>query len=128
MLPGFNFNSRPRVGGDTCIWLLLVLLVISIHAPAWGATDAFSRHAYNTAYFNSRPRVGGDTTMTNGDKIRSIFQFTPPRGGRQLGESRYCEVDLISIHAPAWGATYTGDAHPRPSERISIHAPAWGAT
>ena len=33
----------------------------------------------------------------------------------------------ISIHAPAWGATY----HPECSlqlRNISIHAPAWGAT
>ena len=34
---------------------------------------------------------------------------------------------VISIHAPAWGATgyrqHVGRVHP-----ISIHAPAWGAT
>ena len=34
---------------------------------------------------------------------------------------------MISIHAPAWGAT----AMPQPADivrEISIHAPAWGAT
>ena len=34
---------------------------------------------------------------------------------------------LISIHAPAWGATCHRHRSPR-RRRISIHAPAWGAT
>ena len=33
----------------------------------------------------------------------------------------------ISIHAPAWGATYQFFAT-SVSDSISIHAPAWGAT
>ena len=33
----------------------------------------------------------------------------------------------VSIHAPAWGATYRGASAPRPLS-VSIHAPAWGAT
>ena len=34
---------------------------------------------------------------------------------------------LISIHAPAWGATETTQFSAQQSA-ISIHAPAWGAT
>ena len=33
----------------------------------------------------------------------------------------------ISIHAPAWGATYCLGAD-KANQVISIHAPAWGAT
>ncbi|EEX75949.1 hypothetical protein SELSPUOL_02677 [Selenomonas sputigena ATCC 35185] len=36
-------------------------------------------------------------------------------------------VALISIHAPAWGATRTAEIA-REMTAISIHAPAWGAT
>ncbi|EEX75944.1 hypothetical protein SELSPUOL_02672 [Selenomonas sputigena ATCC 35185] len=34
---------------------------------------------------------------------------------------------MISIHAPAWGATCRFQAE-LPNIVISIHAPAWGAT
>ncbi len=33
----------------------------------------------------------------------------------------------VSTHAPAWGATLTGD-FVLPGTRVSTHAPAWGAT
>ena len=33
-----DFNPRARVGRDLDTRVLLPLLVISIHAPAWGAT------------------------------------------------------------------------------------------
>jgi len=34
----------------------------------------------------------------------------------------------VSIHAPAWGATFRKFAPRRLYRRVSIHAPAWGAT
>ncbi len=34
---------------------------------------------------------------------------------------------MVSIHAPAWGATY-GKGDIDHMEKVSIHAPAWGAT
>ena len=55
------------------------------------------------------------------------FQSTLPHGERltPMGEYQYCIS--VSIHAPAWGATYfdpvVDDWTP-----VSIHAPAWGAT
>ena len=123
--------------------------VISIHAPAWGATGWHRPPCWRDQNFNSRPRVGGDP-VAGGD-------------GRPGG--------TISIHAPAWGATVCqllsqnvrdfnsrprvggdgawrinnvngtdfnsrprvgGDgqntAQPQSPQDISIHAPAWGAT
>ncbi len=56
--------------------------------------------------FNPRPRVGGDSA--------AIVQV------RRHGE--------VSIHAPAWGATYESSGLRRCNGRVSIHAPAWGAT
>ena len=36
--------------------------------------------------------------------------------------------EWVSIHAPAWGATYMGAAGMHHQALVSIHAPAWGAT
>jgi len=35
--------------------------------------------------------------------------------------------DKVSIHAPAWGATWT-HLTAISLQKVSIHAPAWGAT
>ena len=77
---------------------------ISIHAPAWGATDDLLDDKNWAGYFNPRTRVGCD------EALKTV---------------RICR--LISIHAPAWGATC---AHRFSLTHIfiSIHAPAWGAT
>ena len=34
---------------------------------------------------------------------------------------------VVSIHAPAWGATYVDKGNAL-LDKVSIHAPAWGAT
>ena len=80
-------------------------LVISIHAPAWGATLV-------SATPSKRP----------------IFQSTHPRGVRQIIPSLFVHNFMISIHAPAWGATFSTAAQNIFLLQISIHAPAWGAT
>ncbi len=55
--------------------------------------------------FNPRPRTGGDTFGANGLVIDPWFQSTPPHGGRHP----LCVVveafPVVSIHAPARGAT-----------------------
>ncbi len=81
------------------------VVVVSIHAPAWGATlRSWSRHV-DMKRFNPRPRVGGDQGVAVYLQRGYQFQSTPPRGGRQ---GNYCQAEAIrtvSIHAPAWGAT-----------------------
>ena len=57
-----------------------------------------------------------------------LFQSTLPRGERLIAEEKKDEEVIISIHAPARGATvcsFSGFPH---TFRISIHAPARGAT
>ena len=56
-------------------------------------------------HFNSRPRVGGDLSTKAAISQKSPFQFTPPRGGRPGLQQKGLDKLLISIHAPAWGAT-----------------------
>jgi len=56
-----------------------------------------------------------------------VFQSTRPRGARRAE----CWVVVIgiavSIHAPAWGATFARRKNGHRTT-VSIHAPAWGAT
>ncbi len=55
------------------------------------------------------------------------FQSTRPRGARHVVALGAALGVDVSIHAPAWGATWP--LHSRTcSVTVSIHAPAWGAT
>ena len=93
-------RERRRVGFE-----ILVLLPISIHAPAKGATD-LKMMAYKRYHdFNPRSREGSDGMTLE-----------------ELGN----RID-ISIHAPAKGATTNLILVSR-TTHISIHAPAKGAT
>jgi len=59
--------------------------------------------------------------------MKERFQSTRPRGAR-LSYLLYFEpFEVVSIHAPAWGAT-AACFRPRRRGCVSIHAPAWGAT
>ena len=55
------------------------------------------------------------------------FQSTLPRGERLYSADEHLSADVISIHAPARGATIRAIQHAR-KQLISIHAPARGAT
>ncbi len=99
-----RFNPRSRMGSDVisnaCRWLLLV----SIHAPAWGATyvriilahsykgfnprsrmgsDQLNPHRRRFARcFNPRSRMGSDLTMEQLRRTVKEFQSTLPHGER----------------------------------------------
>ena len=144
-----HFNPRTRVGCDFQRYSTLEYYYISIHAPAWGATLVSSGAGALTIYFNPRTRVGCDNTPLIPSHMPVKFQSTHPRGVRRNRVSAIRYKLFISIHAPAWGATFfcrslcagTGYFNPRTrvgcdqvstsgsrSYHISIHAPAWGAT
>ncbi len=55
------------------------------------------------------------------------FQFTLPRGERHHGHHVRRAFAPVSIHVPAWGATFSKPRGTRVVD-VSIHAPAWGAT
>ena len=120
---------------------------ISIHAPARGATPqplraAFWRNfnsrpctrgdsarryrCFPCAYFNSRPCTRGDAVEKN-PPYAVKFQFTPLHEGRLALMALICPRVMISIHAPARGATIVEGVN-RSQVFISIHAPARGAT
>ena len=125
----FDFNPRSRVGSDSVQWqdgnggLIFQSTLprgerpwnvskvgdafkISIHAPAWGATATrVFRPGLTALYFNPRSRVGSDSFGAASAAISATFQSTLPRGERHLPRVRGQFGSLISIHAPAWGAT-----------------------
>jgi len=57
-----------------------------------------------------------------------VFQSTRPRGARPLLVFNRGGRDIVSIHAPAWGATRQCQRFSQSISLVSIHAPAWGAT
>ena len=101
--------------------------MVSIHAPAWGATVMTARLASLLSGFNPRSRMGSDLPspgICNGRSGVSIH--APAWGATSAAQKAHCEAQ-VSIHAPAWGATYPLDPDMLTYE-VSIHAPAWGAT
>ena len=77
--------------------------------------------------FNPRTRVGCDERTRVRPLLQVGFQSTHPRGVRLLFHVLTQLPFLVSIHAPAWGATADAYLVPR-GLWVSIHAPAWGAT
>ena len=68
------------------------------------------------ARFNSRSRVGSDCRALLIVHLLSTFQFTLPRGERQLAIPEGVTKIGVSIHAPAWGATH----RPRPTQGVQM--------
>ena len=101
-------------------------IVISIHAPAKGATCVngfrFALHCISI----HAPAKGA--THKNRKFFQSLsFQSTLPRRERRNGQKKEMEPIHISIHAPAKGATHSVRVYVF-RVHISIHAPAKGAT
>ena len=128
---------------------LVIHLMISIHAPTWGATPFPRAIEVCIDYFNPRSRVGSDPARQPFPGSAESISIHAPAWGATDSVSITIVPDDISIHAPAWGATkfvwlfffYHKYFNPRSRVgsdivtivtisifTISIHAPAWGAT
>ena len=81
--------------------------LVSIHAPAWGATGGRCSPVLAPHCFNPRTRVGCDEKGFVVFKHRNWFQSTHPRGVRHDDYFDCSNSTPVSIHAPAWGATTT---------------------
>ena len=121
------FNPRTPVGCDLSRRVIVLpAIVISIHAPQWGATSQWHFHALSmlisihapqwgattgglstpsTNYFNPRTPVGCDDYLPTARNASVVFQSTHPSGVRQSSYALYVIGTVISIHAPQWGAT-----------------------
>ena len=121
--------------------------MVSIHAPAWGATGPLyfsivsvlfqSTHPHgvrhngtsnttDTTGFNPRTRMGCDRLVTIPVSRYSVSIHAPARGATVPIVPKFRRYG-VSIHAPARGATDYNDVIKSVSD-VSIHAPARGAT
>ena len=99
--------------------------LISIHAPAKGATPIPSTKAWRERFQSTLPRRERPHT---GLQPKRQHNFNPhSREGSDGCHQRHSQQFLISIHAPAKGATNRAK-HNTENTEISIHAPAKGAT
>ena len=142
-------STRPRGARHGVQALFDVQVVVSIHAPTWGATlrsdygergrpmfqstrprgarrDAVSTTSHPFLFQSTRPR-GARPPPTSCETPSRSFQSTRPRGARHRILAPIDEGSVVSIHAPTWGATCRELADPEPV-RVSIPAPTWGAT
>ena len=81
------------------------LSVVSIHAPAWGATSSSHLGLYLGSAFQSTHPHGVRLTGLRWVDIRNLFQSTHPHGVRHKPNVAAHGGVSVSIHAPAWGAT-----------------------
>ena len=99
---------------------------VSIHAPAWGAT-ARAASAAGAPCFNPRSRVGSDEQYFIDAGDRSMFQSTLPRGERLIPTFRISRPFMFQSTLPR--GERQEDIRVRLGNGVvSIHAPAWGAT
>ena len=122
-----DFNPRSRTGSDSGYQKLWNCWDISIHAPARGATNRHQCRQFPSIYFNPRSRTGSDVGQGWHVLPPTKFQSTLPHGERPNSLIRSSYLGLISIHAPARGATES-ERNQADFRDISIHAPARGAT
>ena len=78
-----RFNSRSRVGSDQAIQAGVSTLSVSIHAPAWGATQSRS-HARGAPGVSIHAPAWGATVIDALKANPGVFQFTLPRGERRV--------------------------------------------
>ncbi len=142
-------STRPRGARHTFLVILLIIWLVSIHAPAWGATHhqiyhrvlflCFNPRArvgrdlenmkpiFSCFGFNPRARVGRDTLVAAVLASFSEFQSTRPRGARPFCAGHELSASVFQSTRPRGARPDTLPAV-RGKGAVSIHAPAWGAT
>jgi len=121
-----GFNPRARAGRDPVSYSFFSVLimfqstrprgarhyekleprgvVVSIHAPARGATMLTMLKPTVLLFQSTRPRGARPIFFPNPNSP-SVFQSTRPRGARQDRCILCTQSETVSIHAPARGAT-----------------------
>ena len=101
--------------------------IISIPAPARGATFNALPGRNGMKNFNSRPCARGDTTGASGGPLCVIFQFPPLREGRLCRWCRRCKRWKFQF-PPLREGRLSARSSVFSAPPISIPAPARGAT
>ena len=81
-------------------------IIISIHAPVWGATDKIrTTMNYNNISIHA-PVWGATLQIYTGIRQRGYFNSRSRVGSDLVISKNYINLYDISIHAPVWGATH----------------------
>ena len=100
--------------------------IVSIHAPARGATFFRAEMKQGVVEFQSTPPHGERLRLDHADALPPQFQSTPPHGERL---KKHCPLASLSRFnpRPRTGSDFANLASCQPLG-VSIHAPARGAT
>ena len=94
----------PAKGATIFLRLVYYQKVVSIHAPAKGATKMKSRKWKTLLFQSTLPRR--ERRRASGSRAADLlFQSTLPRRERRMSLETSSQRQLVSIHAPAKGAT-----------------------
>ena len=122
----FQF-TRPRGARLFLIFRFACKSLVSIHAPARGATVLIWQAVVSTECFNSRAREGRDPNRREPALYCHRFNSRAREGRDAILFPPQDGLD-VSIHAPARGATLRASGALQSCAYVSIHAPARGAT
>ena len=101
--------------------------LVSIHAPAWGATGQLRDVGIRKRVSIHAPAWGATFVLSLYPENFRMVSIHAPAWGATRRRRTFAESRSVSIHAPAWGATKSAKG-PIRALQVSIHAPAWGAT
>ena len=100
-----DFNPRSREGSDKILFCTFTIFFsISIHAPAKGATMSLLRVSTTAEFQSTLPRRERPCAAT-GASAHAHFNPRSREGSDTSLSSVSCLMYVISIHAPAKGAT-----------------------
>ena len=126
----FDFYSRPCGRGDGLLpSYRRLLLGISTHAPAGGATAAADAREEAQQQFLLTPlREGRPAIVKVEEKLKSIFLLTPLREGRPRRSGSPPQRIRYFYSRPCGRGDALGPENRFAARHISTHAPAGGAT
>ncbi len=125
MTPATLFQSTHPRGVRLLTPFLRLLWLVSIHAPARGATSPIADTSYPTMFQSTHPRGVRHPIIRSS---RAAISFNPrTREGCDRSSISSRHNARVSIHAPARGATLLEQLDDFLAV-VSIHAPARGAT
>ena len=121
-------THAPAWGATAMSQALMRLNKVSTHAPAWGATKRV-RGGLSPCVVSTHAPAWGATgfPLLLPLQFEVWFQLTRPRGARPAQPAGKYAIQGVSTHAPAWGATCM-EQEMLVALSVSTHAPAWGAT
>ena len=105
-----GFQSTHPHGVRLRLIALLSKPYVSIHAPAWGATKSSLVYKTDVGCFNPRTRMGCDSHAQGRLRVDSCFNPRTRMGCDKAVITVNDTTIIVSIHAPAWGATQSRSA------------------